>query len=223
MDDTELERLLNRYADQLTDEQLEDVVPPELRDRLRAYVRREGRRPRQLLRLGAWGLGVAACVAFIAVLLIPEGPALSVVRFEVSPAVRAPSGEWGTFQIDLALSDPAYLRVVVFDARHEPWVIPFDEDATEFVRRVEATYHAECPRFPDPDDRRGAAEALFVMVIASPGPVPTEKDVLSANYQLLGAPQEASRAALRPRLEGIARDLESRFDCVVRVKPVPTE
>ncbi len=225
MDDTELERLLNRYADQLSDEKLEAATPPELQDRLRRHAERETRGSSRIVQFGVVGLlGLAACVALMVFLILPRQAALRIERFELSAAGvhRGPDAEAAKLEIDLRLSRPGYIRVIQIDARSEPWLIPFDSDAKEFVHRVERDYQAECPTFPDPNDPRGPAEARFVMLVASSEPVPTKEDLLQAIPDPI-APPDTPSAQVSARLEQLTRHLEARFRCAVNVQPVPIQ
>lgn len=215
MDERELERLLNRYADQLSDEELEAAVPAELRERLRTHVEREIRGSRRIRRLAVLGpVGLAACVALIVFLLVPQG---LIKEFELGRIrVRDQSPEPAGYRISLKLHRPAYARVVVFDAHGEPLLVPFDDAAREYVRRVEHAVSVEIDRVPRP----GAAEALFVMVIASPGPSPTREELLRAMTEQPTL-QTSDDEGMARELGELARKLESRFDSVARFKRVP--
>jgi hypothetical protein len=215
MDERDLERLLNRYADQLSDEELDAAIPAELRARLRAHVAREARASSRLLRAGLWSLGVAACLVLIAFLLVPRGP---IKRFTITPeAVRAPSAEPSYYVVGLELNRLAYVRVVVVDARGERRLAPLDAAGTEFVKTKGANVRID--RVSRPDDPRGSAEVLFVLVTASPGSSPTARDLLQCIPEPVARPTEDRRAIARG-LKRIAHDLEARFNCVVAFKPV---
>ena len=223
MDERDLERLLNRYADQLSDEELDAAIPPEMRERLDKHVDRRSRESSMILRVAVPSvLGLAACVAFILFVLIPREPALEIERFVLaSERVRTPSVEQGELRLGLALNRSAYVRVIAFDTRHERQLVPLDDVGGEFVRQTEGM-NVRFQRVQRPDDPRGPAEVLFVMVVVSPGTSPTVEELLQSIPERI-APQTEDVHDLARALEQTARELESRFDCVVRVRAVPDE
>jgi hypothetical protein len=218
MNECDLIRLLDSYADELSDDELQATVPPELRERLRTHVNHEIIGDRRILRLALPSfMGIAACAAVIALMLVPREQALTIQRSVVtSERVRAAAADQGELQLGLELNRPGYVRLVAFDDRHEHRLVPLD-DAGELTRLVRRTTvrldHAVGPHDP--------AETLFVMVIASPHGSPTPSDLLrSIPERVPGQPTDLDGYARA--LERIKSDLESRFDCRVRIEALHT-
>ncbi|MBU0639014.1 MAG: hypothetical protein KKB50_09130 [Planctomycetes bacterium] len=221
--DADLECLLERYADGLSDAELQMVVPAELRERLRNHIGREVHETSAILRWAPWVLAPAACLALIAFLLTQWGPPLTIERMVITPErVRAPSNQPGELLLSLELSSPAHIRVVVFDARHEGRLVPLDDAGQEFVRRIELAYNLRFDGASRQTDAGGAAKVLFVMVVASPGPSPSTEELLQSIPERV-APRTEDRGEIAQALKQLARQLESRFNCTTRVTPVPAE
>jgi hypothetical protein len=221
MNERDLIRLLDSYADELSDDELQATVPPELRERLRAHVNREMIGDRRILRLALPSfMGIAACAAVIALMLMPREQALTIQRFVVTAErVRAAATNRGKLQLGLELNRPGYVRLVAFDDRHERRLVPLD-DAGELTRLVRRTTvrldHAAGPHQP-----AQPAETLFVMVIASPHSSPAPSDLLRSIPERVPG-QPADLDGYERALERIKSDLESRFDCRVRIEALHT-
>lgn len=168
------------------------------------------------LRWWMMGAGVAAAAALALVVLLP--PDLTINELAVTvPAQRNLDSK---IKIDLALSRPAYIRIVFVDERFERWVMPLDEDQAVYVKRIGEEVTIRGDLHPNPTDPRGSAEAILVMTIASAEPTPSADDLLAAIPDPVVPPQ-AGEQALFDGLESFRDDIEQRFDCVVRFKPVP--
>jgi hypothetical protein len=213
MDERDLERLLSRYADELSDDELDAVLPAALQARLRIQVDRETGGGARLMRVGLWSLGVAACLALLAFLVIPRGP---IKRFTIAPELaRASSAAPSDYVIGLELNQPAYVRVVVVDTRGQ-WRLALFGAAERKIDRANIRISRDFRL----DDPRGTTKVLFAMIITARGSPPTEQDLRQCMPELL-AGQTPDRAAIARALQRIAHDLESRFHCAVAFQPVP--
>ncbi|MCK4659063.1 MAG: hypothetical protein KAV82_06030 [Phycisphaerae bacterium] len=167
-----------------------------------------------------WIVGVpitAVAAVLVWVLLLPPTLLINELAVRPPPTVRGPDAGW--FLIDLSLNRAAYIRVVLIDQRHEPWIMLLDDEQTAYVRRIDNTASIRSNREPKPDDPRGAVKAIVVMVIASLGPTPSADELLETISDPV-VPSEANKQTLLRELERISADLRARFDCAVRFEAI---
>jgi hypothetical protein len=225
INDEQVEQLLERYAAEVSADELERLIEPETRKRLErcALIQaRQSRVRRRIIKLavGVAGLAAAACLLLV---FYPRA-AVSIDAFSVSTlrgSDRAP-GEM-VFDVRLATNHPAYVRIVLIDDRHEPWIMPFggsrSDTAQEYVRHVKAPTSWTLSAQPNP--KHPKAKAIFAMVIASKGEAPSTDALLKVIPDPV-APAEADLEAVRQALERMRDDLEKRFKgCVVEFRPIP--
>lgn len=163
------------------------------------------------LKIAAPILAVAAVVAFV---LLP--PRLTFQSVTVRPpAVRTPDA---AVELAIALSRPAYLRVVIIDENNERWIRPIDHSST-YVVKVNERQVLKMPAVPDTVEPRPGAPR-FVLLIASTGPQPTADDLLQRVSDPI-APPGSDMPAVRRALDQIAADLAQNYGCAVHIASMP--
>ena len=162
-----------------------------------------------------WVVGVlasaAACIAFV----LTSREELQITELTVRPStVRRSEAE---LQMTIGLSRPAYVSVILVDERYERWLVPFDRDQDRFLRYIQESDSFRFGWWPQPDDPRGAAKAIAVMVVAAKRPQPSKEDLLRAIPDPI-APSVATERVWEQELDAIKTQLQRRFDCAVRVE-----
>ncbi len=197
--------------------------------RLRAFRRRNisvgadagssQRPPRTLRWLVASGSLAAALIALAGILVLLTGsPSALTCEITVSlDSARTLEPSEQSFTVDVEVNQPAWVYVFAIDERREAWLLPFDEDATVFVQRIELSDSFSWTIWQDAGSLQGPAKTTHVIVIAS------NESTLKA--QLLDVipdplPVEADQG-LDEYLDQLSDDLEARFDCAVRVAEIP--
>lgn len=218
MTEDRVERLLERYADQLSAGEWQTAVPAEVRERLRAYALEQGSRQRWVVRLWPYwaGAGAVAVAASLALFFVPLGAPIRIDAMSIAPVVLRGAEE----QIDVALklSRTGFIRIVVIDDRCERWVLPFDEKQSTFVQRLDGAKTLHITSHPNP--AHPDSKTRYILAIASRGERPTAAELLQVIPDPVVSP-DAGETALRKAIDQLRERLEKRFDCTVRFERLP--
>jgi hypothetical protein len=220
--DDQVEQLLDRYAAELTADELEGLIQPETRERLERCAVIQARqlrvRSRIIFTVSVMGLAAAACLVLV---LYPRAaPRIDDFRVSTLRGVDRVSGDL-EFDVWVTLKRPGYVRIVLIDETAQWWLTPFDQDRSstpkDYVQRIQGTKTWTVSAQPNP--KHPKAKAIFAMVIASKGEAPSAEALLKAIPDPV-APPNADTDIVRQALERIRTDLQQRFDCVVRFEPI---
>lgn len=217
MSEERIEKLLDRYADQLSPEELAAAIPAELRHRLREIAIREGSRKGRIMRFWPYWAGVAALAACVVFTTLPREDELSIESMTISP-MTVRGGE-SLVDVSLSLNRTGYTRVVVIDDRHEPWIMPFDSGGKIFVLRLDQAASLTVDARPNP--RHPDALAIFIMLVVTPDEHPTAEQLLHSIPDPI-VPSGAADTEFHRAMNQLCGKLKAEFKCAVRFTPVPS-